>query len=278
MLIVEGVTKEFSSENGTTHSLDNINLSISKGEFISLVGPSGCGKSTLLNIIAGLDQATRGRVTKDGEEIREAGPDRVVMFQEAALFPWLKVVDNVEYGMKLKGVPKQERREKAMHFLKMVHLTKFASAYPHQLSGGMRQRVALARALAMNSDYLLMDEPFAALDSQTRSILHGELQEIWHTTKKTIIFVTHNVEEAVLLADRVVVMSANPGRIKKEFNIKLARPRDIENVDLAFAVGLITRELKEEVEKVAKAEFDSDWSLKKSTFLPSPNSNLGNGI
>lgn len=278
MLKIEGVTKKFSSQEGTTHSLDNINLSISKGEFISLVGPSGCGKSTLLNIIAGLDQATSGKVTKDGLEIREAGPDRVVMFQEAALFPWLKVIDNVEYGMKIAGVPKQERREKAIHFLKMVHLTKFASAYPHQLSGGMRQRVALARALAMDSDYLLMDEPFAALDSQTRSILHGELQEIWHTTKKTIIFVTHNVEEAVLLADRVVVMSANPGKIKKEFSVKLARPRNIENVDLAFAVGQITRELKEEVEKVVKAELDSDWSPEKNTFLPSPSSNLGNGI
>lgn len=278
MLKIEGVTKEFNSQSGTTHSLDQINLSISKGEFISLVGPSGCGKSTLLNIIAGLDQATSGKVSKDGQEIKEAGPDRVVMFQEAALFPWLKVLDNVEYGMKIGGVPKQERKEKAMHFLKMVHLTKFASSYPHQLSGGMRQRVALARALAMDSDYLLMDEPFAALDSQTRSILHLELQEIWHTTKKTIIFVTHNVEEAVLLADRVVVMTANPGRIKKEFSIKLARPRNIENVDLAFAVAQITRELKEEVEKVAKAELDSDWSPEKNTFLPSPNSNLGNGI
>ena len=278
MLTIEGVTKEFSSQSGTTHSLDNINLTIFKGEFISLVGPSGCGKSTLLNIIAGLDQATSGKVSKDGQEIREAGPDRVVMFQEAALFPWLKVLDNVEYGMKIGGVPKQERKEKAMHFLKMVHLTKFASAYPHQLSGGMRQRVALARALAMDSDYLLMDEPFAALDSQTRSILHGELQEIWHSTRKTIVFVTHNVEEAVLLADRVVVMTANPGRIKKEFGIKLARPRNIENVDLAFAVGQITRELKEEVEKVVKAELDSDWSPEKNTFLPSPGSNLGNGI
>ena len=278
MLKIEGVTKEFSSESGTTHSLENIDLSIFKGEFVSLVGPSGCGKSTLLNIIAGLDQATSGKVSKDGQEIREAGPDRVVMFQEAALFPWLKVLDNVEYGMKIGGIAKHERKEKAMHFLKMVHLTKFASAYPHQLSGGMRQRVALARALAIDSDYLLMDEPFAALDSQTRSILHGELQEIWHTTKKTIIFVTHNVEEAVLLADRVVVMTANPGRIKKEFSIKLARPRNIENVDLAFAVGQITRELKEEVEKVVKAELDSDWSPEKSTFLPSPNSNLGNGI
>jgi len=200
------------------------------------------------------------------------------MFQEAALFPWLKVIDNVEYGMKIAGIPKRERREKAFHYLKMVHLTRFASSYPHELSGGMRQRVALARALAMDSDILLMDEPFAALDSQTRSILHIELQEIWRATGKTIIFVTHNVEEAVLLADRVVVMAANPGRIKKEFGVKLARPRDIDNVDLAFVAGQVMQDLKEEVEKVAKAEFDSDWSLKKDTFLPNPDSNLGNGI
>ncbi len=278
MLVIENVSKKFAGHNGIINTLEDVNLTIARGEFISLVGPSGCGKSTLLNIIAGLEQASGGRVLKEGAEVREAGPDRVVMFQEAALFPWLKVIDNVEYGMKISGIPKKERREIAFHYLKMVHLTRFASSYPHELSGGMRQRVALARALAMDSDILLMDEPFAALDSQTRSILHIELQEIWRATGKTIIFVTHNVEEAVLLADRVVVMAANPGRIKKEFGVKLARPRDIDNVDLAFVAGQVMQDLKEEVEKVAKAEFDSDWSLKKDTFLPNPDSNLGNGI
>lgn len=278
MLVIENVSKKFAGHNGIINTLEDVNLTIARGEFISLVGPSGCGKSTLLNIIAGLEQASGGRVLKEGAEVREAGPDRVVMFQEAALFPWLKVIDNVEYGMKISGIPKKERREIAFHYLKMVHLTRFASSYPHELSGGMRQRVALARALAMDSDILLMDEPFAALDSQTRSILHIELQEIWRATGKTIIFVTHNVEEAVLLADRVVVMAANPGRIKKEFSVKLARPRDIDNVDLAFVAGQVMQDLKEEVEKVAKAEFDSDWSLKKDTFLPNPDSNLGNGI
>jgi len=278
MLRIEGVSKSFSTDNGSTCTLDNIDLTIEKGDFISLVGPSGCGKSTLLNIVAGLEKACSGRVLMDGREIRDAGPDRVVMFQEAALFPWLKVIDNVEYGMKVAGLPKRERREKAFHYLKMVHLTRFASSYPHELSGGMRQRVALARALAMDSDILLMDEPFAALDSQTRSILHTELQQIWRTTQKTIIFITHNVEEAVLLADRVVVMTANPGKVKKVFSIKLARPRDMENVDLAFVVSQVIQELKEEVEKVARAEFDSDWSPKSDTFLPTPERNIGNGI
>lgn len=278
MLAIETVSKEYVTQNGVTNTLDNVNLTVNKGDFISLVGPSGCGKSTLLNIIAGLDKASRGQVLKNDKEILEAGPDRVVMFQEAALFPWLKVIDNVEFGMKIAGIAKRERREKAIYYLKMVHLTKFADAYPHELSGGMRQRVALARALTMDSDVLLMDEPFAALDSQTRSILHTELQQIWGQTKKTIIFVTHNVEEAVLLANRVLVMSANPGRIKKEFRVELARPRDIECIDLARVVNQIMQELKEEVEKVAKAEFDSDWTLQKGAFLPDPASNLGDGI
>ena len=278
LLKIEGVSKSFSGNKARTNALDAIHLNIEKGEFISLVGPSGCGKSTLLNIIAGLDGASGGKVLSHGVEIKDAGPDRVVMFQEAALFPWLKVIDNVEYGMKIAGIPKKERREKAFHYLKMVHLTRFASSYPHQLSGGMRQRVALARALAMDSEVLLMDEPFAALDSQTRSILHLELQGIWNATGKTIIFVTHNVEEAVLLADRVIVMTANPGRIKKEFTVQLARPRSIENVDLAFIARQILQELKDEVEKVAKAEFDSNWSLQKNAFLPNPASNLGDGI
>lgn len=278
MLKIEGVSKDFTTERGVVNTLENVSLAINQGEFIALVGPSGCGKSTLLNIIAGLDRASGGKVLKEGTVISEAGPDRVVMFQEAALFPWLNVMHNAEYGLKIAGIPKEERRQKALHYLKMVHLSKFASSYPHELSGGMRQRVALARALAMDSDILLMDEPFAALDSQTKSILHAELQQIWGTTKKTIIFVTHNVEEAVLLADRVIVMAANPGRIKKEFRVQLARPRNIENIDLAYVVSQIVRELKEEVEMVAKAEFDGDWPLQKDAFLRGPDSYMGDGI
>lgn len=278
MIQIVGISKNFSTDRGILNTLEDVNLTVNPGEFISLVGPSGCGKTTLLNIVAGLEQPTAGKILKNNQQIKEAGPDRVVMFQEAALFPWLKVTDNVEYGMKIAGIPAKERREKAMHYLQMVHLTKFATSYPHQLSGGMRQRVALARALAIDSDILLMDEPFAALDSQTRSILHIELQKIWEATKKTIIFVTHNVEEAVLLADRVIVMAAGPGRIKKEFKVELARPRDNNNVDLAFVVSSIMQELKEEVEKVAKAEYDADWSLEKSSILSGAGNNLGDGI
>jgi len=268
MLKIEKVSKTFISNARTTDTLEDITLNVNRGEFVALVGPSGCGKSTLLNIIAGLDGATHGRVIKEGKVISGAGPDRLVMMQEAALFPWLNVVDNVEYGMKIAGVPKPVRREKAFQFLKMVHLTRFSTSYPHELSGGMRQRVALARALAVDSDILLMDEPFAALDSQTRNILHAELQQIWWATKKTIIFVTHNVEEAVLLADRVWVMSANPGRIKKEFKINLERPRNTENLKLVHMVSQIMHELREEVEKVVESEFDSDWSPRSKKLVP----------
>jgi len=277
-VVVENVSKSFITKTDTINTLDNINIEFRKGEFVCIVGPSGCGKSTLLNIIAGLEGATVGRVICKGKVVTEAGPDRVVMFQEPALFPWLRVIDNVEFGMKIAGIPKAERQEKAIKYLKMVHLTRFQNCFIHELSGGMRQRVALARALTLDSQVLLMDEPFAALDSQTKSILQVELQEIWLKTKKTIIFVTHNVEEAVLLADRVIVMAANPGVIKKEFQIQLARPRQPENVDLAYLASDIMKELKEEVEKVAKAEYDSDWSSKKDIVLSDSDSNMGTGI
>ncbi len=277
-VVVENVSKKFITKTHEINTLHNINVEFHKGEFVCILGPSGCGKSTLLNIIAGLEQATTGKVVCNGNEVKEAGPDRVVMFQEAALFPWLKVIDNVEFGMKLAGIPKAERREKAEKYLKMVHLTRFQNCYIHELSGGMRQRVALARALTLDSEILLMDEPFAALDSQTKSILQVELQQIWLETKKNIIFVTHNVEEAVLLADRVIVMAANPGVIKKEFHIQLARPRQPDNVDLAYLAADIMKELKEEVEKVAKAEFDNDWTSKKDIVLSDSDSNMGTGI
>ena len=277
-LLIENVSKVFASKNNNLHVLEGINLNIEKGEFICVLGPSGCGKSTLLNIIAGLENATGGRVLLNSREIKGAGPDRAVMFQESALFPWLRVIDNVEFGMKMAGVQKEDRREKALKYLKMVHLTKFQNSLIHELSGGMKQRVALARALTLDSEVLLMDEPFAALDSQTKSILQLELQQIWLETQKTIIFVTHNVEEAVFLADRVIVMSANPGKVKKEFKVQLARPRQQESLDLAYMVADIVKELKEEVEKVAKAEYDSDWNIKKDPVLSDINNNMGIGL
>lgn len=277
-LIVDHVSKCFPLKQGEIHTLNDINIEFRTGEFVCILGPSGCGKSTLLNIIAGLEFATSGKILLDKNEIIGAGPDRVVMFQEPALFPWLRVIENVEFGMRMMGIAKAERRQRALKYLKMVHLTRFQTSYIHELSGGMRQRVALARALTMNSPLLLMDEPFAALDSQTKNILQMELQRIWLETKKTIIFVTHSVEEAILLADRVIVMAANPGKIKKEFVIQLARPRQPENVDLAYIAASINKALKEEVEKVAKAEFDYDWNIKKDTVLSDSDCNLGIGI
>ena len=275
---VEDVSKRFITKHSDTETLSKVNIEFKPGEFICILGPSGCGKSTLLNIIAGLEQATAGRVTLNGKQVTGPGPDRVVMFQEAALFPWLNVIDNVEFGMKMAGIEPKMRRERALKYLKMVHLTKFQHAFIHELSGGMRQRVALARALTFDSEVLLMDEPFAALDSQTKMLLQIELQQIWLKTKKTILFVTHNVEEAAILADRVVVMSANPGGIKKEFQIQVARPRQPGDVDLAYLMNNIMQELKTEVEKVAKAEYDSDWNIQKNPILPNINDNLGSGV
>ncbi len=213
-LIVKDVSKEFVSKHKKTSTLENFNIEIKEGDFVCILGPSGCGKSTLLNILAGLEKATKGVVILNGNEITGPGPDRTVMFQEAALFPWLKVIDNVEFGMKMAGISKEVRYEKAIHYLKMVHLSKFQDSYVYELSGGMKQRVALARALSLDSEILLMDEPFAALDSQTKMMLRQELQRIWVNTKKTIIFITHDAEEAVYLANRVVVMAANPGTYK----------------------------------------------------------------
>ncbi|MBI5301900.1 MAG: ABC transporter ATP-binding protein [Chloroflexi bacterium] len=209
------------------------------GEFVCLLGPSGCGKSTLLNLVAGLDKPTRGEILTDGKRVNGTGTDRVMIFQSAALFPWLNVRDNVEFGMQMIGKPSAQRRETARHFLAMVHLTEFENAYVHELSGGMKQRAAIARALALDPDVLLMDEPFGALDAQTRDILHGELQAIWRATNKTILFVTHNVREAIVLGDRVVVFSARPARIKREWTLDLPRPRQIES----YAVVDLSREM-----------------------------------
>lgn len=277
-LVIENISKSFMLDLKTNIVLKNVNLLINKGEFICIIGPSGCGKSTLLNIIAGLESASCGRIILNGSVVRDAGIDRAVMFQEPALFPWLTVIDNVEFGMKMAGIKKEERKRRAMEYLKMVHLTKFKDSHIHQLSGGMRQRVALARALAIDSQVLLMDEPFSALDSQTRGILQLELQRIWMETKKTIVFVTHNIEEAVVLADRVVVMSTNPGRVKKEFKIELSRPRKPESPDVNYYARKIMDELREEVEKVAKAEYDGGWSVEKDLFLSNVDSNMGIGL
>jgi len=272
------ISKDFIAKQHHVKALDGINLTVKQGEFLCFVGPSGCGKSTLLNVIAGLDQATQGSVKSNGADIVSPGIDRVVMFQESALFPWLTVLHNVEFGMAVNGVSKEERRVRARQLLKLVHLSRFENAYMHQLSGGMRQRVALARALALNPEVLLMDEPFAALDAQTRELLYEELQEIWLNTKKTIIFVTHNVREAVCLGDRVLVFTARPGKIKKEFHIELPRPRDINSAEVSEYGRLIGEELRVEIEKVVKEEMDRDFTFPKTDLLRPAPGTLGDGI
>jgi NitT/TauT family transport system ATP-binding protein len=226
LLTVRNVTKRFETSRHDTTALQKISLEIKKGEFICVVGPSGCGKSTLLNLIAGLDKPTSGELTFDGHAIRGPGAERVVVFQEPALYPWLNVRANVEFGLKVKGTPRGERRDIVNRYLELVNLTRFDKAFVHELSGGMKQRVQLARALAVEPRMLLMDEPFAALDAQTRDMLQLELQDIWQRTGSTILFITHNVREAALLGDRVFVMTPGPGQMKAEIEVPLQRPRN----------------------------------------------------
>jgi NitT/TauT family transport system ATP-binding protein len=238
-------------------ALDHINLEVRAGEFLCIVGPSGCGKSTLLHLIAGLNSQTSGQILVDGNPIQGPGTDRILIFQDHGLFPWLTVGQNVEFGMKMKGVPKAERREKTQHYLRLVHLGKFENSYIHQLSGGMRQRVAIARALATEPDVLLMDEPFASLDAQTRDLLHDELERIWSQTGRTIIFVTHNVREAVRLGDRVVLLTFRPGRVKNEFPVELPRPRSLEDPTVALAARAVLDELRDEINRSLDAEYSA---------------------
>lgn len=224
---ITDLTRQFSREDGgTVLALDTVSLSIADDEFISFVGPSGCGKTTLLRIIAGLDQATSGSVLVDGNPILGPGPRVGMVFQEYSLFPWRSVLDNVAFGLEMKGVGKSERHEIAHTFISLVGLEQFEKSYPYELSGGMRQRVAIARALANDPDLLLMDEPFGALDAQTRNKMQAELLSIWDQSKKTILFVTHSVDEAVFLSDRIVVMSPRPGRVRSVVPVTIPRPRD----------------------------------------------------
>ena len=244
-LAIEDVSKSFQTHTGNVLALDRISLQVNEGEFVCLVGPSGCGKTTLLNIIAGLERPDSGRVLADGKPVTGPGRDRLVMFQESALFPWLDVFGNVLFPLKLKPqLTNKDRRDVAKYYLELVDLTRFEHANIHELSGGMKQRVALARALAPNPRILLMDEPFAALDALTREQLYGDLQKIWTERKKTIVFVTHNVREAACLGDRVLLFSPHPGRIQEEFMVDLPRPREINTVELAEYAGRIMRSLK----------------------------------
>jgi NitT/TauT family transport system ATP-binding protein len=244
-LVIEEVSKSFATASGPVLALDRVSLQVNEAEFVCLVGPSGCGKTTLLNMIAGLEMPDSGHVLADGKPVTGPGRDRLVMFQESALFPWLDVFGNVLFPLKLKPqLTNKDRRDVAKYYLELVGLTKFEHSNIHELSGGMKQRVALARSLAPNPRVLLMDEPFAALDALTREQLYGDLQRIWQERKKTIVFVTHNVREAACLGDRVLLFSPHPGRIRDEFVIDLPRPRDINSIDLAGHASRITKSLR----------------------------------
>jgi len=237
-------------------ALSNIDLDIRAGEFLCVVGPSGCGKSSLLSLVAGLAFPSRGEVQVNGRTVTGPGTDRILIFQEHGLFPWLTVGQNVEFGMKMQGVGRRERRERAEQYLQLVHLSKFRDSYIHQLSGGMRQRVAIARALATQPSVLLMDEPFAALDAQTRDMLHDELERIWKQTGCTIVFVTHNVREAVRLGSRVVLITYRPGTIRSQVDVDLPRPRHMDDPRVAKLAGGVLDELREEINKAVAAEYD----------------------
>ena len=258
-IALSGVFRSYANSRGSfTPALQNIDLEIEQGEFVCIVGPSGCGKSTLLHLLAGLDRPTSGQVIVDGSPVQGPGTDRILLFQELGLFPWLTVRQNVEFGLKMAGVSRDERKERARVFLRMVHLSHFEDHYIHQLSGGMKQRVALARSLALRPKILLMDEPFAALDAQTRDMLHDELERLWKENSPTIVFVTHNVREAVRLGDRVLLMSFRPGRIKSQFQVTLPRPRHVEDADVAYLSKEILGQLREEIDRSFNAEYSRE--------------------
>lgn len=258
--------------------LKDIDFSIQKGEFVSLLGPSGCGKSTILKLIAGLSHPTSGEIKVNGTEVEGPGTDRIVVFQEGGLFPWMTVLENVTYGLKIKKMKQASAEEKAMEGLRMVHLANFTNAYPHELSGGMKQRVAIARALVMDPDVLLMDEPFAALDEQTRLILHQELQDIWQKTGKTILFITHNIREALTLSDRVLLMSTRPGTIKETFTVQASRPRNPSDSTIVDLEKRVMAELEEEMNKVLREEFGDDYRFKTDFVRDRDSSNMGSHI
>jgi NitT/TauT family transport system ATP-binding protein len=267
----EQVRKEFAvrGENGGPArrftALDDITLDVKSGEFLALVGPSGCGKSTLLDLLGGLETPTSGRILLDGRPILGPARDRGIVFQQYALFPWRTAVQNVEFGLDIAGLKSKARREKALHYLDLVGLSAFANRYPHELSGGMKQRVAIARSLAYDPEVLLMDEPFAALDAQTRETLQGELLRIWRRTGKTIVFITHGIDEAVVLGQRVAVMTSRPGRIKQIVEVPEVLRSETEDVRSLPAFGAVRHEvwtlLRDEVLKAQQGQLTGEAGL-----------------
>jgi NitT/TauT family transport system ATP-binding protein len=257
---IEHLNKQYDDKAGKpVDVLKDINLEIGKGEFVSILGPSGCGKSTLLSIVAGLTKSTSGGIMVAGNPIKKPGKDRGMVFQQAALFPWLNVRDNVTFPLK-KEMPKSEAGQQAAKYLHMVQLGNYQEHYPHELSGGMQQRVAIARALAMDPEVLLMDEPFGALDEQTRSRLHSQLETIWMETKKTVLFVTHSISESIKLSDRIIVMGTRPGTILADIKVDIPRPREEHKEEMVQIEEHIMSYLKKEIDKVVSEELAYEHS------------------
>jgi ABC-type nitrate/sulfonate/bicarbonate transport system ATPase subunit len=254
MMRIKDLSKRYVTNESEVLALSEIDLEIREGEFVSLLGPSGCGKSTLLKIVAGLLDASAGSVEIDGAVVTAPGPERAVVFQDYALFPWMTVEDNVEFGLEARGVPLEKRRQVSAELLKVVGLQEFAKKYPHHLSGGMKQRVSIARALAVEPQILLMDEPFGALDAQTRSVMQEELLRIWKVYRKTVVFVTHSIEESIYLSDRIVVMTARPGQIKTIIEVQDERPRDMTAPAMAQMQRSVRAILSEEINRAAALE------------------------
>ena len=262
LLSMRGISKRFA---GTTLSaVENVTLECRPGEFVVVVGPSGCGKTTILNLAAGMLAPDQGFIDLDGKPVNEPGPDRAVVFQDHGLFPWMNAAQNIGFGLRMAGMSKSDRRERIEAALKMVHLSHSGKKLPHELSGGMKQRVAIARALVMDPAVLLMDEPFAALDAQTRTLLHQQLQELWIQTHKTILFVTHSVGEAVRLADRIIILHSHPGRIRREVLVDLPHPRNFDSPQITELVSIVRREIEDEVTKVnAQLAAEDQWKPQK---------------
>jgi NitT/TauT family transport system ATP-binding protein len=261
MVEIEALSKRYEVDDGEIVALSSISLGIEEGEFVCLLGPSGCGKSTLLKIVAGLIAPSAGAIRINGRAVAGPGPDRAVVFQDYALFPWMTVADNVEFGLAARGVDAARRRAPAAELLRAVGLGEFAAKFPHHLSGGMKQRVSIARALAVDPVLLLMDEPFGALDAQTRYVMQQELLRIWRAYRKTVLFVTHSIEEALYLGDRVVIMTARPGRIKQELRVTTPRPRDITGAEFSAlrkqALDLLSEEIARSMAQEAPAAVTS---------------------
>ncbi len=272
---LQHVFKSFPHNGERIDVLHDISLKVDDGEFVCLLGPSGCGKSTIINLVAGLERPDRGRILVDNRPVTGPASSRIVVFQDAALFPWLNVLGNVEFGLRIAGMPRAKRRERALEYIRLVHLSKFVDAYPHQLSGGMKQRAAIARALALQPMILLLDEPFGALDAQTRAVLQNELLEIWELARPTVLFVTHNVREATGLADRIYVISSRPGRIRDAQAVSVPRPRHAEDPVLLAHQHTILGLLGEEVEKVLREELGETVHFPEAQHPAPPDQSLG---